>query len=115
MADARSIALVCATEASLWAELRSRAEKVSAAEPVLAPALKRFVLDRASLGEAVVERLADRLAPSGDSLPLLQRALADAVASAPEALAQRRADIRATLERDPATEPARAPVLWYTG
>lgn len=115
MADARSIALVCANEASLWAELRSRAEKVSAAEPVLAPALKRFVLDRASFGEAVVERLADRLAPSGDALPLLRKALADAVASDPETLAQMRADVRATLERDPATEHALAPFLWYKG
>ena len=36
MADARSIALVCANEASLWAELQSRAAVVAKAEPALA-------------------------------------------------------------------------------
>ncbi len=115
MADARSIALTCANEASLWSELRSQAQTVSAAEPALAPSLRRFILDRASFGEAIVERLADRLAPSGEALAAIRQALAQAVASDPESLAQMRADIRATLERDPATEHALAPFLWYKG
>ena len=38
MADARSIALVCANEVSLWAELQARASVVAQAEPALAHA-----------------------------------------------------------------------------
>ncbi|MGA0133480.1 MAG: serine O-acetyltransferase [Opitutales bacterium] len=115
MADARSIALVCANEASLWAELRARAQKVAAGEPALAPALGRFVLDRTGFGEAMVERLTHRLASSPEEAPLLRQAMTEAVAADPEALAQMRADIRATLERDPATEHALVPFLWYKG
>ncbi|MFM9167305.1 MAG: hypothetical protein ACKOQ9_03120, partial [Verrucomicrobiota bacterium] len=65
MADARSIALVCANEASLWAELPARAEKIAADEPALAPILRRFVLDRASLGGGELIRAGAHLRPQG--------------------------------------------------
>ena len=55
MADARSIALVCANEASLWAELQARAAVVAKAEPALAPMLLRYVLDRSSFGEGIIQ------------------------------------------------------------
>jgi serine O-acetyltransferase len=115
MADARSIALVCADESALWAELRARAAAVSAAEPTLAGLLDRYVLARVGFGEAIVHRLAERLAPTGQDLALVAQALAQAVRHDPEALAQMRADIRAILERDPATEHALIPFLWYKG
>jgi serine O-acetyltransferase len=115
MADARSIALVCANEASLWAELQARAAVVAKAEPALAPMLLRYVLDRSSFGEGIIQRLAERITPTGQDLPVILRVLGEAVASDPEVLSQMRADIRATLERDPATEHALIPYLWYKG
>jgi len=115
MADARSIALVCANEAALWSELRARASAVTADEPTLTGLLERYVLGRAGFGEAIVRRLAERLAPTGQDLTLIEQALAQAVRHDPEVLAQMRADIRAILERDPATEHALIPFLWYKG
>ncbi len=115
MADARSIALVCANEASLWAELQARATVVAQAEPALAPMLHRYVLDRSGFGEGIIQRLAERVTPTGQDLPVILRVLGEAVASDREVLSQMRADIRATLERDPATEHALIPYLWYKG
>ncbi|NBS04847.1 MAG: hypothetical protein EBS64_06510 [Verrucomicrobia bacterium] len=110
MADARSIALVCATEVSLWEELGVRALAVAKAEPALAPLLKRYVFEPKNFGEGIVRRLAERLSPSGHDVPLIVQVLSEAVAADPEVLAQMRADIRATLERDPATEHALIPL-----
>ena len=81
MADARSIALVCANEASLWAELQARASVVAQAEPALAPMLHRYVLDRSGFGEGIIQRLAERITPTGQDLPVVVRsrsAFADA-------------------------------------
>jgi serine O-acetyltransferase len=115
MADARSIALVCANESSLWSELRARATAVGQVEPTLAGLLDRHVLSREGFADAIVHRLAERLCPTGQDLPLIAQALAEAARHDPEALAQMRGDIRAILERDPATEHALVPFLWYKG
>jgi len=115
MADARTIALVCANESSLWAELRARATAVAGSEPTLAGLLERHVLSRESFADAIVHRLAERLCPTGHDLPLIAQALATSARHDPEALAQMRGDIRAILERDPATEHALVPFLWYKG
>jgi len=115
MADARSIALVCANEAALWTELRTRASAVAQAEPTLAGLLDRYVLSRGGFADGIVSRLAERLAPTGQDLELVARALAEAARHDPEVLAQMRGDIRAILERDPATEHALVPFLWYKG
>ncbi len=115
MADARSIAVVCATEASLWEELRRRAAQVGQAESALVPMLKRYVLDRQSFADGIAHRLAERIAPTGNDVESLKTALTEAVQLDPEVLAQMRFDIRATLERDPATEHALVPFLWFKG
>ncbi|MEY3584125.1 MAG: hypothetical protein RI978_1805 [Verrucomicrobiota bacterium] len=115
MADARSTALACATEASLWADIHARAQVVAQAEPALVPMLKRYVLDRATFAEGIVRRLSERIAPTGNDVDSLVAAMQQAIAADPEILAQMRADIRATLERDPATEHALIPFLWYKG
>lgn len=115
MADARSTALVCANEASLWAELRARAAIVAQAEPALAPMLHRFVLDPADFGAGIVQRLGERIAPTVQDLPVVLRLLGEALATDREVLGQMRADVRAILERDPATEHALLPFLWYKG
>ena len=115
MADALSTALACATEASLWADIHARAQVVAQAEPALVPMLKRYVLDRATFAEGIVRRLSERIAPTGNDVDSLVAAMQQAIAADPEILAQMRADIRATLERDPATEHALVPFLWYKG
>jgi serine O-acetyltransferase len=115
MADARSTALACATEASLWADILARALVVAQAEPALVPMLKRYVLDRATFAEGIVRRLSERIAPTGNDVDSLVAAMQQAIAADPEILAQMRADIRAILERDPATEHALIPFLWYKG
>lgn len=115
MADARSTALACATEASLWADIHARAQVVAQAEPALVPMLKRYVLDRVTFAEGIVRRLSERIAPTGNDVDSLVAAMQQAIAADPEILAQMRADIRATLERDPATEHALIPFLWFKG
>jgi serine O-acetyltransferase len=115
MADARSTALACATEASLWAAIHARAQVVAQAEPALVPMLKRYVLDRGTFAEGIVRRLSERIAPTGNDVDSLVSAMQQAITADPEILAQMRADIRATLERDPATEHALVPFLWYKG
>ena len=115
MADARSTALACATEASLWADIHARAQVVAQAEPALVPMLKRYVLDRGTFAEGIVRRLSERIAPTGNDVDSLVAAMQQAITADPEILAQMRADIRATLERDPATEHALVPFLWYKG
>ena len=115
MADARSTALACATEASLWADIHAHAQVVAQAEPALVPMLKRYVLDRATFAEGIVRRLSERIAPTGNDVGSLVAAMQQAITADPEILAQMRADIRATLERDPATEHALIPFLWYKG
>jgi serine O-acetyltransferase len=107
--------LACATEASLWADIHARAQVVAQAEPALVPMLKRYVLDRATFAEGIVRRLSERIAPTGNDVDSLVAAMQQAIAADPEILAQMRADIRATLERDPATEHALIPFLWYKG
>jgi serine O-acetyltransferase len=77
--------------------------------------LKRYVLDRRSFADGIVRRLSERIAPTGNDVDSLVAAMEQAIAADPEILAQMRADIRATLERDPATEHALVPFLWYKG
>jgi serine O-acetyltransferase len=115
MANARSTALVCANEASLWSELRARATQVAKAEPALAPMLNRYVLDREDFGAGIIQRLAERITPTSQDLPVILRVLGEAVSADTEVLAQMRADVRAILERDPATEHALIPFLWFKG
>jgi serine O-acetyltransferase len=115
MADARSIALVCANEASLWAELRARAEVIAKAEPTLAPLIERWVLSQKNFADSFVQRLSERLNPTGQDLGIIQQGLRAALALDSEIIPKMRADIRAILERDPATEHALIPFLWYKG
>lgn len=115
MADARSTALACATEASLWADIHARAQLVAQLEPALVPMLKRYVLDRRTFAEGIIRRLSERIAPTGNDVDSLVAAMQQAITADPEILAQMRADIRAILERDPATEHALVPFLWYKG
>jgi serine O-acetyltransferase len=115
MADARTIALVCANEASLWAELRARAEVMTNAEATLKPLLDRWVLSQKDFAAAFVQRLSERLNPTGQDLAIIQQALRAALTIDNEILPKMRADIRAILERDPATEHALIPFLWYKG
>ncbi|MCE2683965.1 MAG: hypothetical protein LW857_02135 [Verrucomicrobiae bacterium] len=84
MADARSIALACATEASLWADIQGRAQIVGQAEPALLPMLKRYVLDRPTFAEGIVRRLSERIAPTGSDIDSLAAAMQQAVAADPE-------------------------------
>jgi serine O-acetyltransferase len=115
MAKANNIAIVCATEASLWGELRARAEQISTAEPALASLLNRYVLARKNFADGIVHRLVDRLSLNGKDSEVVVQALAQALQADPEIISQMRMDIKAILERDPATEHALVPFLWYKG
>jgi serine O-acetyltransferase len=115
MAHAKNIAVVCATEASLWEELRARAQEISQSEAALAPLLNRYVLERKSFADGIVHRLVDRLSLTGKDSATVVQALAQALEADPEIVAQMRMDIKAILERDPATEHALVPYLWYKG
>ena len=109
MANAKNIAVVCATEGSLWEELRARADQISKSEAALSPLLNRYVLERKSFADGIIHRLVDRLSLTGKDSSAVVLALAEALHADPEIVSQMRMDIKAILERDPATEHALVP------
>lgn len=115
MADARSIALACANDQSLWSELQSRAELMAKQEPTLKPLLERWILSKKTFADGFVQRLSERLNPTGQDLAIIQSGLLAALSLDSEIIPKMRHDIKAILERDPATEHALIPFLWYKG
>lgn len=99
----------------VWTRLRQEAEAVLQAEPALATIVLSTVLNQDSLEAAVAHRVASRLAHSALPFELIIQSFAeyvDADRSSGEAF---RADILATVDRDPAATRLIEPVLYFKG
>ena len=59
-----TIAIVTATDASLWHELQERAGGYAKAEAVLQPMLERYVLGRRDFGDGLARRISERITAS---------------------------------------------------
>src|SRR6266513_2561342 len=99
----------------VWARIRGEAEEIARREPELATFIYSTILHHDTLEAAVVHRVADRLDSPEVSAELIRQAYAEALASEPAIGAAFRADIVATVDRDPATNRFLEPVLYFKG
>jgi len=99
----------------VWGRIRKEAEEIVRREPELATFLYSTILHHDTLEAAVVHRLADRLDRPDISGDLIKQVFADALDNEPTIGDAFRADIVATVDRDPATLRCIEPVLYFKG
>jgi serine O-acetyltransferase len=99
----------------VWTRIRNEAEVVVRQEPQLASFIHAAVLAHDALGNAVVQRIADRLDHPVVTGTAIRLAFLDALADSPEIVDSFRADIVATYDRDPATTRFIEPLLYFKG
>lgn len=98
-----------------WARIRAEAEEVVRREPELATFIYSAILHHDTLEQAVVQRVADRLSRADVSGELIRQAYIDALENEPPIGEAFRADITATVDRDPAANRYIEPVLYFKG
>ncbi len=99
----------------VWARIRSEAEDAARREPELATFIYENILHHDTLETAVVHRVSERLGNADISGDLIRQAYNDALEDEPAIGDAFRADIVATVDRDPATQRFIEPVLYYKG
>src|SRR5918912_2385398 len=99
----------------VWERIRTEAEDVTRNEPELATFIYASILHHDSLEAAVVHRVADRLDRHDVSGELIRQAYADALEDDPSLGEAFRADIVATVDRDPAAHRYIDPLLYFKG
>jgi serine O-acetyltransferase len=99
----------------VWARIRKEAENIVRREPELATFVYATILNHDTLEAVVVHRLADRLDRPDISGDLIRQVFEDALEHDPTIGECFRADIVATVDRDPATHRCIEPVLYYKG
>src|SRR5579872_98528 len=99
----------------VWARVRREAEDVVKREPELASFIFSTILHHETLEAAVIYRLAERLDHAAISAGLIRQAYVDALKDTPSIAEDFRADLVATVDRDPATRRVIEPVLYYKG
>lgn len=99
----------------LWAEMRSRAEKIARDEPLIAHVVNDFVIMRETFAEALGARIAHKLSRTSKEYETFSALAREAFAGNPRALIQAQNDMRATAERDPACDSVLTPFLWFKG
>src|SRR5258708_7955978 len=99
----------------VWGRIRREAEETVRCEPELATFIYSTVLHHDTLETAVVYRLAERLDHPAVSGELIRQAYAEALKDIPALAETFRADLMATVDRDPATHRLIEPVLYYKG
>ncbi len=98
-----------------WGQIRREAEDVARREPELATFIYSTVLHHDTLEAAVVHRVTERLDSPEVSAELIRQAYSDALEDEPSIGAAFRADIVATVDRDPAATRLLEPVLYFKG
>lgn len=99
----------------VWDTLRKEAESIVAHEPDMAPFIYSTILNHATLEEAIIWRIADRLdhhvMPGG----LIRKAFLQALDDEPVLAEFIRVDLGAVYDRDPACDRFIEPVLYFKG
>ncbi len=90
----------------VWARIRTEAEDVARREPELATFIYENILHHDALEAAIAHRVSQRLDHADVSADLIRQAYNDALNDQPTLGDVFRADIVATVDRDPATSPA---------
>lgn len=99
----------------VWDAVTSGARQVALSEPSLANLIYSSVLNHGSFESALAHRLAERLGHEDVSADLIRQAFHDALELRPEIGIDARADLAATLERDPALHKAVDGFLYFKG
>jgi serine O-acetyltransferase len=99
----------------VWARIRSEAEDATRREPELSTFMYENILHHDRLEDAVAHRVAQRLDHSDVSADMIRQAYGEALNDEPQIGEAFRADIVATVDRDPATNRFCEPVLYYKG
>ena len=99
----------------VWTQVRAEAEAVVRSEPELATFIYSTILHHDTLEAAVIHRVAERLDHADVSAELIRQAYADALEAEPAIGNAFRADIVATVDRDPAASRFIEPVLYFKG
>jgi serine O-acetyltransferase len=115
IASARPAPEEHAKDDPLWRKLRQEAEDAYDRAPALAVLLLGAVLDRHSLEDAIIHRVAGRLANEIVTAAQIADAFNRALASSPEIGESFRADITAVIDRDPACDRFIEPFLYFKG
>ncbi|MBX9618379.1 serine O-acetyltransferase [Candidatus Raskinella chloraquaticus] len=99
----------------VWDRIRGEAEAIVAEEPALASFVYATVLSHATLEDAVIHRLAQRLDHSDVPGELLRRVFEMAVEQDETIGDSFRADISAVIDRDAACKRMIEPILYFKG
>jgi len=99
----------------VWSAVRAGAEQIAQREPSLGGFVYTSVLNHADFESALAYRLAERLGHEDVSADLIRQAFHDALAHDASIAQSARADLVATLERDPACDHAVEPLLYFKG
>ncbi|HMM62820.1 MAG TPA: serine O-acetyltransferase [Mesorhizobium sp.] len=99
----------------IWRSVREEAEEAVARDPLLAAFLYATVLNQESLEDAVIHRLAERLAHQDLGADLIRQTFKAMLADEPDWSAVVRVDIQAYYDRDPACDRFIMPVLYFKG
>jgi serine O-acetyltransferase len=112
---AAALRAVPASSDALWNAVREEAEAVLRTSPELGGLVVPTIFHAASLEDAVARRVSVRLASPALADRLLYDAFTEAYASEPVIANAVRADLKAVLDRDPATTRAIEPLLYFKG
>ncbi|WP_137044077.1 serine O-acetyltransferase [Pseudolabrys sp. FHR47] len=99
----------------VWTRIRTEAEDIVRREPELASFIYENILHHDTLETAVAHRVSQRLEHSDVSSDLIRQAFSDAIDDQPSLGEDFRADIVATIDRDPAASRLIEPVLYFKG
>jgi serine O-acetyltransferase len=100
---------------SVFTRIRAEAEEILRRDPQIAGWISATILDQPSLETAIIQRLAARLGNEEVSAELIRQTYLDVIAREPAIGIAFRADILATLDRDPACTRLIEPVLYFKG
>ncbi len=99
----------------VWEAVRAGARQILDAEPSLANLVLSNVLNHDNFEAALAHRLAARLDHEDVSADIIRQAFAETLRDNPSIGDAARADLAATLERDPACHRAIDPLLYFKG
>ena len=99
----------------VWEAVRAGARQIMQAEPSLTNMAVSAILNHDTFEQSLAHRLAARLDHDDVSADLIRQAFADMLVGYPEIGHSARADLAATLERDPACHRAVEPLLFFKG
>jgi len=99
----------------IWRSVRDEAMQAVTRDPLLSAFLYSTILNQESLEDAVIHRLAERLAHQDVGSDLIRQTFKAMAADDPDWATTVRVDIQAYYDRDPACDRFLMPVLYFKG